>query len=64
MRPGFSASAPPDLALWLFDHLIERARESHATVAAGRFGADMKLHLVNDGPVTFWLQTGGQKAGV
>lgn len=56
-RPGFSAAAPPAQAFRLFEHLLARARASHALVAAGRFGADMKLHLVNDGPVTFWLQT-------
>ena len=60
-RPGFSTSAPPDLARGMFEYMLARARASHATVAAGRFGADMKFHLVNDGPVTFWLQTAGQK---
>ncbi len=55
-RPGFSAAAPPDRASALFDQFVQRARGMHAPVAAGRFGADMKLHLINDGPVTFWLQ--------
>jgi D-tyrosyl-tRNA(Tyr) deacylase len=40
----------------MFDYLLERAREQHPRVAAGRFGADMQVGLVNDGPVTFWLQ--------
>jgi D-tyrosyl-tRNA(Tyr) deacylase len=57
-RPGFSAAAPPDVASGLFDYLCRRARSVHAPVATGRFGADMKLHLVNDGPVTVWLQAG------
>ena len=60
-RPGFSTSAQPDLARVLFEYLLARAHEVHAMVAAGRFGADMKFHLVNDGPVTFWLQTAGSK---
>ena len=60
-RPGFSAAAPPALALSLFDYLLDRARALHPVVAAGRFGSDMKLHLVNDGPVTFWLQTQEKK---
>ena len=38
--------------------LLARARERHATVESGRFGAHMKVALVNDGPVTFWLETG------
>jgi D-tyrosyl-tRNA(Tyr) deacylase len=56
-RPGFSTSAPPELARALFDYLLVRAHASFPTVAQGRFGADMRLHLVNDGPVTFWLQS-------
>jgi D-tyrosyl-tRNA(Tyr) deacylase len=62
-RPGFSTSAPPDQAKVLFDYLLARARASHPNVATGCFGAHMKLHLVNDGPVTFWLQTGEPKSG-
>ncbi|MEY3338296.1 MAG: hypothetical protein RL245_1288 [Pseudomonadota bacterium] len=56
-RPGFSTAAPPEQATRLFDHLCALARGTHPTVATGRFGADMKVALVNDGPVTFWLQT-------
>lgn len=63
-RPGFSTSAPPELACVLFEYLLVRARLSHPTVAAGLFGADMKFYLVNDGPVTFWLQTAGQKGRI
>jgi len=56
LRPSFSTAAPPALAAELFDYLLERARSVHAIVASGQFGADMQVHLVNDGPVTFLLQ--------
>lgn len=56
LRPGFSTAAPPALAAELFDYLLARAQALHGTVASGRFGADMQVHLVNDGPVTFLLQ--------
>jgi len=56
MRPGFStAAAPADAERW-FMRLVELARARHARVEIGRFGAHMKVHLVNDGPVTFWLE--------
>jgi D-aminoacyl-tRNA deacylase len=55
-RPSFSGAAAPERALALFDHLLARARQRHAPVASGRFGAHMQVHLINDGPVTFWLQ--------
>jgi D-tyrosyl-tRNA(Tyr) deacylase len=55
MRPSFSSAAPPDAGRRLFDALLERARARHGPIAAGRFGADMQVALVNDGPVTFWL---------
>lgn len=55
-RPGFSSAAPPEKGAKLFELLVARARTSHAAVETGRFGADMKVHLVNDGPVTFWLE--------
>lgn len=51
-RPGFSAAAPPALGRQLFDTVLACARQRHAPVAAGVFGADMQVHLVNDGPVT------------
>ena len=57
MRPSFSSAAPPELGTELFDLLLSRARTAHPVVAAGRFGADMQVALINDGPVTFWLQT-------
>lgn len=55
-RPGFSTAAPPEQGRRLFEHLVAAARERHPLVEAGRFGADMKVALVNDGPVTLWLQ--------
>ena len=55
-RAGFSPAAAPADARLLFAHLLERARAAHAPVAAGEFGADMQVELVNDGPVTFWLE--------
>ena len=55
-RPSFSSAAPPAEGARLFDCLVALARARHPVVATGRFGADMKVHLVNDGPVTFWLQ--------
>jgi len=56
MRPSFSTAAPPALARELFDYLLDQARQAHPATASGRFGADMQVHLVNDGPVTFLLQ--------
>lgn len=56
LRPGFSTAAPPGQAEQLFDYLLGQARGLHSPVATGRFGADMQVHLVNDGPVTFLLQ--------
>ncbi len=55
-RPSFTPAAPPALARELFDYTVERARAAHPVVETGQFGADMKVALVNDGPVTFWLQ--------
>ncbi|MFJ3482715.1 D-aminoacyl-tRNA deacylase [Pseudomonas sp. NPDC090202] len=57
MRPSFSSAAPPALGAELFDYLVEKAKSSHGTVETGQFGADMQVHLVNDGPVTFLLET-------
>lgn len=55
MRPGFSTAAPPAEGERLFGYFVEKAKQS-ASTQAGRFGADMRVSLVNDGPVTFWLQ--------
>lgn len=57
LRPSFSKAAPPALGEALFEHLLSQAQQLHGTVASGRFGADMQVHLVNEGPVTFLLQT-------
>lgn len=57
LRPSFSAAAPPDKAMKLFDTFAEMADSRHSPVAFGRFGADMQVHLINDGPVTFWLDS-------
>lgn len=51
-RPSFTGAAPPRQGAVLFDAVLRLARERHAPVAAGVFGADMRVHLVNDGPVT------------
>jgi D-tyrosyl-tRNA(Tyr) deacylase len=56
-RAGFSTAADPAEARHLFTYLLERARATHVPVAAGLFGADMQVSLINDGPVTFWLDT-------
>ena len=59
-RAGFSTAAPPEEARRLFDHLLAKARATHAPVESGVFGADMQVSLINDGPVTFWLETGNR----
>lgn len=51
-RPGFTGAAPPTLGEALYDRFVALARAQHPQVATGRFGADMRVHLVNDGPVT------------
>lgn len=55
-RASFTPAAAPQTGAALFEYLLQRARAEHGTVAAGRFGAYMQVSLVNDGPVTFWLQ--------
>lgn len=55
-RPGFSSAAPPALGEELFDAFIEQAKNKYQHIQTGQFGADMKVSLLNDGPVTFWLQ--------
>lgn len=56
LRPSFTRAAPPALGAELFDLLVVQARGKHPQVATGQFGADMQVHLVNDGPVTFLLE--------
>lgn len=55
-RPSFSSAAPPELGQQLFNYIVTQTRQQHHNVATGQFGADMKVSLLNDGPVTFWLQ--------
>ncbi|HKJ94542.1 MAG TPA: D-aminoacyl-tRNA deacylase [Gammaproteobacteria bacterium] len=55
-RPSFTPAAAPDEGRALFEVLCERAAAAHAPVATGRFGAEMAVSLVNEGPVTFWLE--------
>ena len=57
LRPSFSSAASPLLAQQLYDYFVTRLRARHADVATGIFAADMQVSLVNDGPVTFMLQT-------
>jgi len=56
MRPGFSTAATPAEAEHWFNRLVELAKIRHSPVEIGRFGAHMRVSLVNDGPVTFWLE--------
>jgi D-tyrosyl-tRNA(Tyr) deacylase len=51
-RPSFTNAAPPDEGRRLYDYFVDKARASHPGVQTGQFGADMQVHLVNDGPVT------------
>lgn len=59
-RPSFSSAAAPADGKYLFLKFVEKAAELMPHVASGRFGAHMKVSLVNDGPVTFWLQVSPQ----
>jgi len=56
-RPGFSTAEAPDVARTMFERFVAAARARHSPVACGEFGAHMHVSLVNDGPVTFWLQS-------
>ena len=55
LRPGFSSAAEPQIAEALYEEFIAKAMAMNIAVETGSFGADMKVALVNDGPVTFWL---------
>lgn len=57
LRPGFSNAAPPAKGETLFNYLVQQAKTHSLTLKTGQFGADMRVSLVNDGPVTFWLQS-------
>ena len=54
-RPGFSDAAPPEEGHRLFDRFVDMLRQDGMTVETGVFGADMQVSLINDGPVTLWL---------
>lgn len=55
-RPGFSKGASPEQGESLYNYFVEQAQKHHSIVETGRFGADMKVELLNDGPVTFLLE--------
>jgi len=55
-RPGFSTAASPAEGRHLFAYLLQQAQQVMPSVASGDFGADMQISLINDGPVTFWLE--------
>lgn len=56
-RPGFSDAAPPELAEQLYDYLVQQAQATYSPVATGKFAADMQILLINDGPVTFIIES-------
>ena len=56
-RASFTRAAPPEMGARYFDALVERCRQRLPRVETGRFGANMQVSLVNDGPVTFWLES-------
>lgn len=56
-RPGFSNAAPPTEGERLYDYFANRLAQEGVPVETGRFGADMKVSLLNDGPVTIWMDT-------
>ena len=57
MRPGFSSAADPVTGQQRFNAVVDIMRSQYDLVETGRFGTDMQVELINDGPVTFWLQT-------
>lgn len=62
-RPSFVDAAPPDIAVPLYEDFVATLRGTGATVATGQFGADMKVELVNDGPVTLILEREARASG-
>lgn len=60
-RPSFTGAAPPEEGRRLYEFFVSRARALHPIVATGEFGADMQVHLVNDGPVTIPLSMSGSR---
>jgi len=57
LRPGFSTAATPAIAEALYEKFVDKLRQQYNNVATGIFAADMKVDLLNDGPVTFMLET-------
>lgn len=57
LRPSFSRGAPPEQGKQLYDYFVSQAEQLHPTVATGQFAADMQVSLINDGPVTFLLES-------
>lgn len=57
LRPSFASAASPDIGYQLFNEFVDAANKQHPKVCTGQFGADMQVKLINDGPVTFWLQS-------
>ena len=60
-RPSFTPAAPPDVGRELFSYFVNRAETKYPHIQTGQFGADMQVSLINDGPVTFWLDTSHKK---
>jgi D-aminoacyl-tRNA deacylase len=56
-RPGFSSAAPPEVGKHLYEHFARALADQGVPVETGRFGADMAVALINDGPVTIWVET-------
>lgn len=56
LRPGFSSAASPDIGRQLFERVVAHVKSLHSATQTGVFGADMQIHLINDGPVTFLLE--------
>lgn len=56
MRPSFSSAASPELGKAMYDYFLQQAKQTNLLIQSGEFGADMQVSLVNNGPVTFWLQ--------
>jgi D-aminoacyl-tRNA deacylase len=61
-RPSFSSGASPSEGERAFNEFVSSTRKTHANIRTGKFGAHMKVSLVNDGPVTFWLQVSSRKS--
>lgn len=61
-RPSFIAAARPETAIPLYEAFLDRCRASGLAVETGEFGADMQVELINDGPVTLWMDTAEMRA--